>query len=165
MNQLAIKSRAIYIQLMNTKTSDSDTALLLDNQLCFALYSANLALNKLYRQLLAPLNLTYPQYLVMLVLWEKDDITVSEIGERLFLDSATLTPLLKRLESAGLINRHRSRQDERQVVITLSKEGRALQQKALPVPQAVGCAVQCDIDAMIALKRQLEQLREQLQRA
>jgi DNA-binding MarR family transcriptional regulator len=108
---------------MNAKTNDTTTALLLDNQLCFALYSANLALNKLYRQLLAPLNLTYPQYLVMLVLWEQDDITVSDIGERLFLDSATLTPLLKRLESAGLINRHRSRKDERQVAVTLSDAG------------------------------------------
>jgi DNA-binding MarR family transcriptional regulator len=115
---------------MNAKTNDTTAALLLDNQLCFALYSANLALNKLYRQLLAPLNLTYPQYLVMLVLWEQDDV-VSDIGERLFLDSATLTPLLKRLESAGLINRHRSRKDERQVAVTLSDAGRALQQQAL----------------------------------
>lgn len=81
------------------KTNDTTNALLLDNQLCFALYSANLALNKLYRQLLAPLNLTYPQYTVMLVLWEQDDITVSDIGERLFTDSATLTPLLKRTEA------------------------------------------------------------------
>lgn len=119
---------------MNAKTNDTTAALLLDNQLCFALYSANLALNKLYRQLLAPLNLTYPQYLVMLVLWEQDDITVSDIGERLFLDSATLTPLLKRLESAGLINRHRSRKDERQVAVTLSDAGRHLQQQASGIP-------------------------------
>ncbi|WP_446029452.1 MarR family winged helix-turn-helix transcriptional regulator [Lelliottia amnigena] len=150
---------------MKTKTTDTNAALLLDNQLCFALYSANLALNKLYRQLLAPLNLTYPQYLVMLILWERDDITVSEIGERLFLDSATLTPLLKRLESAGLIVRQRSRQDERQVAITLSDEGRALQQQAQDIPQAVGCAAQCDTETLLALKQQLEQLRQQLHRA
>jgi len=150
---------------MNTKTTDTTAALLLDNQLCFALYSANLALNKLYRQLLAPLNLTYPQYLVMLILWERDDITVSEIGERLFLDSATLTPLLKRLESAGLIVRQRSRQDERQVAVTLSDEGRALQQQAQDIPQAVGCAAQCDTETLLALKQQLEQLRQQLHRA
>ena len=87
--------------------------LLLDNQFCFALYSANLAMHKLYRQLLTQLDITYPQYLVMLVLWERDDVTVSDIGERLFLDSATLTPLLKRLEAAGLVSRQRSRQDER----------------------------------------------------
>ncbi len=93
---------------MKTK-STPNAQLALDNQFCFALYSNKLALNKLYRQLLAPMNLTYPQYLVMLVLWEKDDVTVSDIGERLFLDSATLTPLLKRLESAGLISRQRSR--------------------------------------------------------
>ncbi|MNZ45345.1 Organic hydroperoxide resistance transcriptional regulator [compost metagenome] len=150
---------------MKTKTTDTNAALLLDNQLCFALYSANLALNKLYRQLLAPLNLTYPQYLVMLILWERDDITVSEIGERLFLDSATLTPLLKRLESAGVIVRQRSRQDERQVAVTLSDEGRALQQQAQDIPQAVGCAAQCDTETLLALKQQLEQLRQQLHRA
>ncbi|USR59507.1 MarR family transcriptional regulator [Lelliottia amnigena] len=150
---------------MKTKTTDTNAALLLDNQLCFALYSANLALNKLYRQLLAPLNLTYPQYLVMLILWERDDITVSEIGERLFLDSATLTPLLKRLESAGLIVRQRSRQDERQVAVTLSDEGRALQQQAQDIPQAVGCAAQCDTETLLALKQQLEQLRQQLHRS
>lgn len=150
---------------MNAKTNDATAALLLDNQLCFALYSANLALNKLYRQLLAPLNLTYPQYLVMLVLWEQDDITVSEIGERLFLDSATLTPLLKRLEGAGLINRQRSRQDERQVVVTLSEAGRSLQQQAVGIPQAVGCAAQCDTDTLASLKQQLDLLRQQLQRA
>ncbi|WP_449554756.1 MarR family winged helix-turn-helix transcriptional regulator [Lelliottia amnigena] len=150
---------------MNTKKTDTTAALLLDNQLCFALYSANLALNKLYRQLLAPLNLTYPQYLVMLILWEQDDITVSEIGERLFLDSATLTPLLKRLESAGLIVRQRSRQDERQVAVTLSDDGRALQKQAQDIPQAVGCAAQCDTETLVALKQQLEQLRQQLHRA
>ncbi|MNL52624.1 Organic hydroperoxide resistance transcriptional regulator [compost metagenome] len=101
----------------------------------------------------------------MLILWERDDITVSEIGERLFLDSATLTPLLKRLESAGLIVRQRSRQDERQVAVTLSDEGRALQQQAKDIPQAVGCAAQCDTETLLALKQQLEQLRQQLHRA
>lgn len=137
----------------------------LDNQLCFALYSANLALNKLYRQLLAPLNLTYPQYLVMLVLWERDDLTVSGIGERLFLDSATLTPLLKRLESAGLLLRQRSRQDERQVAVTLTDAGRALQQKAVSIPESISCAAACDTDTMSSLKKELEYLREQLHRA
>src|SRR3954463_16229542 len=87
----------------------------LDGQLCFALYSANLAMGKLYRQLLADLDLTYPQYLVMLVLWEGDGITVSELGERLFPDPATLTPLLKRLQAAGLVQRTRGTRDERQV--------------------------------------------------
>lgn len=101
----------------------------------------------------------------MLVLWEQDDITVSDIGERLFTDSATLTPLLKRTESAGLIFRQRSRQDERQVAVTLSDAGRALQQQAVTIPHAVGCAAQCDTDTMLALKHQLELLRQQLHRA
>lgn len=143
-------------------TSKTPNALLLDNQLCFALYSANLAVNKLYRQLLAPLGLTYPQYLVMLVLWEKDDVTVSEIGERLFLDSATLTPLLKRLEAAGLLLRSRSRQDERQVAVTLTDEGKALQAKATAIPDSVLCASACSVDTLLELKNQLETLRQNL---
>ncbi|WLI75573.1 MarR family transcriptional regulator [Kosakonia sp. H02] len=150
---------------MKTSTPTATEQLALDNQFCFALYSTNLALHKLYRQLLTPMNLTYPQYLVMLVLWEKDDITVSEIGERLFLDSATLTPLLKRLESAGLINRQRSRQDERQVIITLSESGRGLQQQAEAIPQAIRCAMACEDATLRDLKQQLEQLRQQFQRA
>jgi MarR family transcriptional regulator, organic hydroperoxide resistance regulator len=104
--------------------------LLLDQQMCFALYSANLALHKVYRKLLSQLDLTYPQYLVMLVLWERDEITVSDIGERLFLDSATLTPLLKRLETAGLLLRYRATTDERQVIIALTDAGRALREKS-----------------------------------
>jgi DNA-binding MarR family transcriptional regulator len=144
------------------KTQTPVNALLLDNQLCFALYSANLAVNKLYRQLLAPLGLTYPQYIVMLVLWEKDDVTVSEIGERLYLDSATLTPLLKRLEAAGLLTRNRSRQDERQVAVTLTDEGKALQAKAKTIPESVLCASACSVDSMLELKAQLETLRQNL---
>ncbi|MDH1171247.1 MarR family winged helix-turn-helix transcriptional regulator [Pantoea agglomerans] len=136
--------------------------LLVDQQLCFALYSANLAMNKVYRQLLSQLDITYPQYLVMLVLWQKDDVTVSEIGEQLFLDSATLTPLLKRLESAGLINRQRTRQDERQVAVTLTEVGQALRARAEAIPEAVKCATACDDDALLALKLQLDGLRDNL---
>ena len=151
---------------MKTKsTTAKHNPLALSNQFCFAVYSTNLALNKLYRQLLTPMNLTYPQYLVMLVLWEKDDVTVSEVGERLFLDSATLTPLLKRLESAGFIHRQRSRQDERQVVITLSETGRALEQQAKSIPDAIMCSFDCDHGHLMTLKDQLETLREQFQRA
>jgi len=98
----------------------------------------------------------------MLVLWQKDDVTVSEIGEQLFLDSATLTPLLKRLESAGLINRQRTRQDERQVAVTLTEAGRALRVKAEAIPEAVKCATACDDDALLALKLQLDGLRDNL---
>ena len=139
--------------------------LLVDQQLCFALYSANLAMNKVYLQLLSQLDITYPQYLVMLVLWQKDDLTVSEIGEQLFLDSATLTPLLKRLESAGLIMRQRTRQDERQVAVTLTEAGRALRSKAESIPEAVKCATACDDDALLALKVQLDGLRDNLNRS
>ncbi|GGD27004.1 MarR family winged helix-turn-helix transcriptional regulator [Franconibacter pulveris 1160] len=151
--------------MKTTLPADEETTLRLDNQLCFALYSASLALNKLYRQLLAPLGITYPQYLVLMVLWEQDDITVSQIGERLFLDSATLTPLLKRMESAGLLLRQRSREDERQVVVTLTGNGRDLQAKALSLPESVRCAANCDIDTLVSLKTQLETFRDSLNKA
>lgn len=130
--------------------------------MCFALYSANLALHKVYRKLLGELDLTYPQYLVMLVLWQRDDVIVSEIGEKLFLDSATLTPLLKRLETAGLLVRNRAKSDERQVIITLTDAGKALKDKAKGIPEAIMCATECDIEEMSALKGQLESLRERL---
>ncbi|EOS92762.1 MarR family transcriptional regulator [Erwinia tracheiphila] len=139
-----------------------DPPLLLDKQLCFALYSANLALNKLYRQLLSELDITYPQYLVMLVLWEKDNVTVSQIGGRLFLDSATLTPLLKRLESAGLLHRQRSRKDERQVVITLTAQGQQLRSKATGIPDSIACAAPSDVATLQSLKQELESLRDNL---
>lgn len=112
----------------------------LDEHICFALYSSHLAMNKLYRRLLTPLGMTYPQYLVFLVLWEGGDPTVSQIGDRLFLDSATLTPLLKRMEAAGWVERHRDTHDERQVRIRLTDEGRALQDRVAHVPEAVHCA-------------------------
>jgi len=134
----------------------------LDQQLCFALYSANLALHKVYRKLLSQLDLTYPQYLVMLVLWERDELRVSDIGERLFLDSATLTPLLKRLEAAGLLTRYRGTADERQVIIALTAAGRTLREKAQAVPEAVICATDCSLDEIVTLKQQLEKLRGSL---
>ncbi|MCH7296710.1 MarR family winged helix-turn-helix transcriptional regulator [Acinetobacter higginsii] len=136
--------------------------LLLDNQLCFMIYSTNLALNQVYRQLLAPLGLTYPQYLVMLVLWEKDQLTVSDIGERLFLESSTLTPLLKKLEAAGLITRQRSSKDERQVIITLTPQGQALQLQATDIPNQLAQAASCSPTALLALKDQLSELRTHL---
>ncbi|HCE39359.1 MAG TPA: MarR family transcriptional regulator, partial [Alcanivorax sp.] len=100
---------------MNDDTDTPDSLLQLDLQVCFALYSTQLAMTKVYRKLLRELELTYPQYLVMMVLWEHDGQSVSAIGERLFLDSATLTPLLKRLENAGLLQRRRAAEDERRV--------------------------------------------------
>jgi DNA-binding MarR family transcriptional regulator len=134
----------------------------LDVQLCFALYSASLAMNKVYRKLLQPIGLTYPQYLVMMVLWEDESLSVSEIGARLFLDSATLTPLLKRLEAAGLVARLRSREDERHVVISLTPSGKALQAKAGKVQESVFCATQCTPSELKHLKAELEALRTRL---
>ena len=141
------------------------TTPLLDNQLCFALYSTGLAMNKVYRKLLRKLDLTYPQYLVMLVLWERDGVTVSDIGARLFLDSATLTPLLKRLETAGLVARVRSNLDERQVVVSLTGAGRAMARDAAAIQEQVLCAAACPPGDLAALKRQLEQLRGKLGQA
>jgi DNA-binding MarR family transcriptional regulator len=134
----------------------------LDDQLCFALYSAGLAMNKLYRKLLRRLDLTYSQYLVMLVLWERDALTVSEIGARLFLDSATLTPLLKRLEAAGLVSRNRSALDERQVVVALTEAGRAMRAEAAAIQEQVLCAAACTPGELGAIKQQLELLRTKL---
>ncbi|KEC85252.1 MULTISPECIES: MarR family winged helix-turn-helix transcriptional regulator [Acinetobacter] len=134
----------------------------LDHQLCFLVYSTNLALNQLYRKLLTPLGLTYPQYLVMLVLWEKDGLTVSEIGEKLFLESSTLTPLLKKLQSNGIVNRERSTKDERQVIISLTVQGHALKLKAVDIPLQVAQASACDLDSITQLKDLLSNLRENI---
>lgn len=131
----------------------------LENQLCFLIYSTNLALNQLYRKLLTPLGITYPQYLVMLVLWEKDEITVSEIGNKLFLESSTLTPILKKLEAIQLVNRIRSKEDERQVIITLSEKGKELKQQAVNIPAHILEASSCDMTTLLGLKDQLTQLR------
>ena len=116
---------------------DKYEALKLANQLCFPLYAAARNVTGLYTPYLKPLGLTYTQYLVFLVLWEKDEISVTEIGEKLMLDNGTLSPLLKKMEQAGYIKRKRSREDERVVEITLTEEGKALQEKAKDVPAQV----------------------------
>ena len=139
-----------------------DSLLKLDLQVCFALYSTNLAMTKVYRRLLRELGLTYPQYLVMMVLWEEDGQSVSEIGERLFLDSATLTPLLKRLEGMGLLSRRRAADDERRVKVRLTEQGRELRIRAEAIPEAVACASQCQPEELMALKDQLHALRRKL---
>jgi DNA-binding MarR family transcriptional regulator len=136
--------------------------LALDHQLCFALYSASLAMTKVYKPLLAPLGLTYPQYLVMLVLWEGDGVTVSQLGERLRLDSGTLTPLLKRLESQGLLHRLRDSADERRVLLQLTATGRALHAQAVAVPQTIACATACELTELQQLTQQLRTLRDRL---
>lgn len=141
----------------------------LDQQLCFALYSSSLAMTKIYKPLLAPLGLTYPQYLVMLVLWELAgpgrSISVGQLGQRLSLDSGTLTPLLKRLEGLGHIERRRAVDDERRVDLCLTPAGRALRAQALDIPGQLACASACDLDELTALTRRLHQLRGQLSAA
>ena len=148
--------------MIDTSVNSNDSPLALESQVCFALYSTTLAMTKLYRKLLRELNLTYPQYLVMLVLWQNDRRSVSEIGGLLSLDSATLTPLLKRLEKAGLITRQRVRQDERQVEVSLTQSGHELRQRAETVPGAVVCASQCTPAELQQLKAQLLNLRGKL---
>jgi DNA-binding MarR family transcriptional regulator len=157
--------------MARSKTPSTATAdpreqwLLLDRQLCFALYSSSLAMTKIYKPLLAPLGLTYPQYLVMLVLWEADGLSVSQLGQRLSLDSGTLTPLLKRLEALGHIERRRARDDERRVDLFLTQSGRTLRAQALDIPTQLACASACDLDELTALTQRLHQLRGQLMAA
>jgi DNA-binding MarR family transcriptional regulator len=143
----------------------ADLPLLLGNQLCFAVYSTAHAFNRAYKPLLDRLGLTYPQYLVMLVLWERDGVPVKDIGERLLLDSGTLTPLLKRLEAAELVKRTRSTEDERQVLIALTPRGQALKEKARAVPQAILAASACSISELSAMKNELVTLRDRLNAA
>lgn len=146
----------------NNDSIDRDTTMPLETQLCFALYATQLSMSKLYRRLLKRLDLTYPQYLVMLVLWQEDHLTVSRIGERLSLDSATLTPLLKRLENAEFVTRQRMREDERQVEISLTQTGRALRQQASSVSVEVERASGCTHQEIKGLRDQLQRLKKQL---
>ena len=143
----------------------TDELLKLDNQLCFAIYSASLAMTKLYKPLLDGLGLTYPQYLVMLALWEGDGLMVSALGERLSLDSGTLTPLLKRLEAAGLVRRLRDAADERRVLVMLTPQGRRLKARAAYVPGCLVASSQCAVDEIASLTRQLRTLRDRLKQA
>jgi DNA-binding MarR family transcriptional regulator len=135
-----------------------------DQLLCFAIYSAMTGLNKVYRPLLKDMRLTYPQYLVMLVLWDSDGRTVSQIGESLFLDSPTLTPLLKRLEAAGLLIRRRSSSDERRVIVSLTPAGRKLQARAVGIPACIAAAMECSMPEIEALNDKLVMMRNALLR-
>jgi len=137
----------------------------LDNQICFAVYSTAHAFNRIYKPLLEGLGLTYPQYLVMLVLWERDDVPLKDIGERLFLDSGTLTPLLKRLEAAGFIKRTRNSDDERQVLIALTAQGQALKDKARSVPLSILDASSCSIAELSDVRNEIVALRDRLNAA
>jgi len=135
----------------------------LDNMLCFAIYAASHAFTRFYKPLLDALDLTYPQYLVFLVLWERDGLTVKALGEKLFLDSGTTTPLLKRLDARGLVERRRDEEDERQVRIFLTASGRALREKAQAVSLAAGRATGLDRAAADQLRKSLDTLRQTLE--
>lgn len=145
-----------------TPTTDADRWLELDRQLCFALYSTSLAMTKRYKPLLAPLGVTYPQYLVLLVLWQHRELGVAELGERLFLDFGTLSPLLKRMEASGWLVRTRDTRDERRVRVRLTESGEALRQTARTVPPQLADAMQCHLDEITSLTQRLQQLRAQL---
>ncbi|WP_025859163.1 MarR family winged helix-turn-helix transcriptional regulator [Pseudomonas sp. CHM02] len=146
-----------------SKNPDPCESLLLDNQLCFALHSTSLLMTKVYKPLLQALGLTYPQYLAMMVLWEEDGLTVGEISSRLLTDPGSLTPLLKRLEAEGLLSRTRSREDERVVVVELTGAGRALQDKAMGIPQCILGASGLELDQLRKLQSDLIALRANLQ--
>lgn len=140
-----------------------DNVLCLDNQLCFSLYSAANAMVRAYRPVLDKLDLTYPQYLVMLVLWQEQGISVKTLGDKLFLDSGTLTPLLKRLEAKGLVSRGRSDQDERVRVLNLTPAGQTLKREASGVPHLMRAKIGVQLDELKALKAMCDKALAQLQ--
>ncbi|MGY1785498.1 MarR family winged helix-turn-helix transcriptional regulator [Geodermatophilus sp. SYSU D00698] len=137
----------------------------LDDQLCFALYAASRAMTARYRPMLEELGLTYPQYLVMMLLWEEDHQTVGQLGARLALDSGTLSPLLKRLTAAGLVTRHRRVEDERSVAIALTDAGRALRDRAFAISQDMICALDLDVESFSDLKQTLNVLTQRVTEA
>lgn len=145
--------------------SSQPDPLKLDSMLCFAVYAAEHAFTRFYKPRLEAIGLTYPQYLAFLVLWEQDGLTVKALGDRLFLDSGTITPMLKRLESRGLVRRQRDEDDERLVRIYLTPDGKALRAQALAVPLAVREALGGEAAAGDAMRENLHRLRERLDQA
>lgn len=135
----------------------------LDNQLCFPLYAASRRLIAHYRPLLDEIGLTYTQYVAMMVFWERESISVKELGQRLFLDSGTLTPVLKSLESKGFITRHRSAEDERVLIASITEEGSALAEKAREVPAGIACCVKLEADEAAELYRLLYKMLDALE--
>ncbi|AUN97905.1 MarR family transcriptional regulator [Bacteriovorax stolpii] len=150
--------------MSKNKTSkiDSEKILHLDNQLCFKLYAASKAMTQAYAPLLAPLDLTYPQYLTMMVLWENDEIAVKDLGERLSLDSGTLSPLIKKLEAKKFLNKTRSDTDERVVTIKLTQKGIDLKKKALLIPPQIACQVELQEKEFFDLQKRLAHLIKNL---
>ncbi len=145
-----------------TAHSDGYELLRLDNQLCFALYAATRAMSKTYRQRLEPIGLTYPQYLVLIVLWERDGVTVSEVGEKLMLDSGTLTPLIKRLEGMEFVRRQRNKDDEREVQVFLTDKGAGLRDEVLNARRYVACRLDMSEEEIAVMRADLMALIAQL---
>lgn len=137
----------------------------LDRQICFSLHAASRAFNGVYRVILKDLGLTYPQYLAMLVLWERGELPVKKLGEYLRLDSGTLSPLLKRLEAAGLVRRERDARDERSVQVRLTEEGTALRARAVQVPRRIVASTGCDLEEIRDLRDRLDRLTTALDAA
>lgn len=141
---------------------DKYESIKLENQLCFSLYATSREIIKLYKPFLDKFNLTYTQYVAMLVLWEDEKSTVKEIGKRLHLDSGTLTPLLKKIESMGLIKRYRDVNDDRVVIVELTKQGRLLKDEVTEVPREMACKINMTMESAMELKRDLDELLNSL---
>ncbi|MCK2243983.1 MULTISPECIES: MarR family winged helix-turn-helix transcriptional regulator [unclassified Crossiella] len=143
-------------------TKQARPELILDSQLCFSLYAASRAVTALYRPMLDELGLTYPQYLVLLVLWERGPVSVKDLGDALHLDSGTLSPLLKRMESAGLLRRRRSEEDERSVLVEPTETGRDLRARALDIPERLTCGMGLPLDELTELHTRLRRLNDSM---
>lgn len=144
--------------------SDKEELLKLDNQLCFSLYTASRAIIRAYKPLLERLQITYTQYITLMVLWEQDGISVNQLGKRLLLDSGTLTPLLKKMEKSQIITRQRNSNDERQITIYLTDKGRKLKEKALEIPEQMLCQLPFGVDRVFTLRDSLKELYKYLQK-
>ena len=142
---------------------DRDLSLRLENQLCFPLYACAKEVTRKYKPFLDLLDLTYTQYIAMMVLWEKKEVRVKDLGEALYLDSGTLTPLLKRLEQKGLLTRSRNQEDERALCVRISEEGEALKQKALSIPEGMRSCISLSDEEMQVLKKLLHRTLEGLE--
>ncbi len=143
---------------MNTDASQIYDCLKISNQLCFPLYAAAKEVVRRYKPFLDEIDLTYTQYITMMILWEQGECNVKELGECLYLDSGTLTPLLKKLEQKGLLRRHRSEQDERNLMVSLTEEGYALREKAVTIPPRMGACVNLNLEEAMTLKALLSKL-------
>lgn len=143
--------------------TNNDELLKLENQLCFAFYACSREITKLYRPILAELDLTYTQYITLLALWEKDQVTVKELGSRLLLDSGTLTPLLKKLEGMGHLTRIRNKSDERNLIISLTEKGIALKSKAIDIPARLFAGTSCTPEELVSLRDQANALLQRIE--